>query len=154
MFKKQLSVNIKELDEQIAGLNEELKDWNKDSNYDSTMDKLKTLVELRKTLAESLKGNESSEAITEMDMQIKALTKELQTLERDDAYCDKMAKLDELTRIRCELAESQTNGSIKNVVVSGVLGIASVAIVLKYEEKDVITSKAFSMIPSVFRGSK
>ena len=154
MFKKQLSVNIKELDEQIAGLNEELKNWDKDSSYDSTMDKLKTLVELRKTLAESLKGNESSEAITEMDAQIKALTKEIHSLERDDAYCDKLAKLDELTRIRCELAESQTNGSIKNVVVSGVLGIASVAIVLKYEEKDVITSKAFSMIPSVFRGSK
>jgi len=154
MFKKQLNVNIKDLDLQIGKLSKELEKLKKDNKYEATMDKLKTLTELRATLAKSLKDGESNDGVLEMDKQIEELTKRVQHLGRDEAYSDKLNKLEELTKIRCQLAESKEKGSVKPIVVSGLLSIASVALILKYEETEVITSKAFGMATSLFKGSK
>lgn len=103
MFKKQITVNIKELDLKIAKLNEELEEIEDDDDkYDSTMDKMKRLTELR-----------------------------------------------------CKLFESKNTNSVKPLVVTGLFGIASTLVVLYYEDKEVIiTSKAFNIATSMFRGGK
>lgn len=154
MFNKQLKRNIKDLDLQIGKLSKELELLKKDGKYEATMDKLKSLTELRVNLAKSLKDKEISEAVLEMDKQIEELTKVLAHLSRDEEYSDRLAKLDELTKVRCQLKESAVNGSVRPVVVSGLLSIASIAIVLKYEETDVVVSKAYGIATSMFKGSK
>jgi hypothetical protein len=153
MFNKQLKVNIKDLDVQIGKLSKEVEELKKDNKYEATMDKLKSLTELRVNLAKSLKEDETSDAVLEMDKQIEELTKLIQNLGRDEEYSDKLAKLEELTKVRCQLAESKENGSVKPIVVSGLLSVASLVIVLKYEEKDVITSKALDITRNMFKRS-
>lgn len=155
MFKKkQLNVNIEQLDLQIGKLSEELEALKKDSKYESTIDKLKHLTELRAGLAKSLKENETSEAVMQMDKQIEELTLMLSNMGRNEEYSDKLHTLEELTKVRCQLAESKVNASVKPIMVSGLLSIASVVIVLKYEETEVITSKAFDMAKGIFKGGK
>lgn len=92
--------------------------------------------------------------IKDLDLKIGKLNKELETMEDDEKYEMTLVKLTELIDLRCKLSESKDNGSVKAVVISGLFGMASLIAVLKYEEKDVITSKAFSMATSMFRGSK
>ena len=92
--------------------------------------------------------------IKDLDLQIGKLNQELILEEDDDKYNTIIEKIESLTELRCKLSESRVNGSLKPVVVSGLLGIASVVIVLKYEEADVITSKAFNMATSMFRGGR
>lgn len=154
MFNKQLKRNIKDLDVQIGKLSKELEESKRDSKYETTIDKLKSLTEVRATLAKSLKEKESSDALLEMDKQIEELTKVVMNLRRDEEYSDKMKRLEELTKVRCQLQESNVNGSVKPVVVSGLLSIASIAIVLKYEETDVVVSKGFDIAKGMFKGSK
>lgn len=156
MFKKkQLNVNIKDLDLQIGKLNKELEEMEKDSKYEATMDKLKNLAEIRVNLAKGLKdGEKASPAMLELDKQIEELTKMMVYLGRDEKYSDKLAKLEELTKIRCQLAESKVKASVKPAVVTGLFGMASMVVVLKYEQAEVITSKAFGMATSMFKGSK
>ncbi len=158
MFKKQLTVNIEDLDRQIGKLSMELEDMEKDSKYEVTMDKLKILTDLRNSLMKDSKETkevEKSNAVIEMDKQIEELTRVVEQLRRDDAYSEKLAKLEALTKIRCQLEESKAKNSIKPLVVSGLLGVTSMLIVLKYEKDNVIiTSKAFNMVTSMFKGSK
>lgn len=92
--------------------------------------------------------------IKELDLKIGKLSEELEGVEDEGKIMSIMQQLDKLTELRCKLSESKENNSIKPVVVSSLFGVASLLIVLKYEEKDVITSKAFNMLPSIFRGSK
>ncbi len=153
--KKQLNVNIKDLDLQISKLSKELEELEQDSKYETTMAKLKDLTELRVSLAKSLKDNAKNlDSMIEMDKQIEELTAKLDLIERNDKYSEKLSKLEALTKVRCQLAESKVNGSIKPVVISGLFGLTSVLIVLKYEETEVITSKAFNMATSMFRGNR
>lgn len=92
--------------------------------------------------------------IEELDKQIGTLIEELEIVEDDEEFEKITKKLEALTNLRCKSAESRmVNGSVKNVVVSGVLGLVSLGIVLKYEEKEVIVSKAFNMLPTMFKGS-
>lgn len=90
--------------------------------------------------------------IREIDEQIGKLTKELNDLEYEQAYDMKMNRIKDLTDLRTKLAESREEGSVKGIVTSGALSIASVLIILKYEEKEIITSKAYSIATSMFRG--
>lgn len=92
--------------------------------------------------------------IEDLDLKISKLNEELETEENTQKYDLIIKKLEALTTLRCKLSESKVNGSVKPIVVSSLLGIASLVIVLKYEEKDVITSKAISMLPGMFRGGK
>jgi hypothetical protein len=157
MFKKkQLNVNINDLDLQISRLTKELEVTKRDSKYEATMEKLKALAELKTTLGKTddKVNDQPSDAVIELDKQIEELTKIIHNLSRDEEYSDKLAKLEALTKVRTQLAESRTLASVKPVVVSGLLSIASVAIVLKYEETGVITSKAFDMAKGMFRGGK
>lgn len=98
-----------------------------------------------------------SKNIKELDKKIGVINEELDTIDLiEDEEIERLTKqLDKYVDLRCKLAGSKNiNGSVKGAVVTGVFGIASVVIVLKYEETDVITSKAFNMATSMFRGSK
>lgn len=154
MFNNQLKRNIKDLDVQISKLTKEIEELERDSSYDVTMEKLTSLTELRVQLAKSLKEDEKSDAVMEMDKQIEELTKIVANLRKDDTYSDKLAKLEELTKTRCQLEESKVKDSVKPIVTSGLLSIASVVVILKYEKTEVITSKAFGIATSMFRGNK
>lgn len=86
----------------------------------------------------------------EINTHLEAMTLLTDETERELA----MSKLEQLTDLRTKLEDNRTKGSIKPLVVSGAFGLASVALVLKYEETGVITSKAFNMATSMIRGSK
>lgn len=94
--------------------------------------------------------------IEDLDSKIGVLTKELEEIEDEEEYEIAVSKIDSLVELRTKLAKSKADGrvSVKPVVISGLFGLASVLVVLKYEERDVITSKAFNMATSMFRGSK
>lgn len=93
--------------------------------------------------------------IKDLDLKISKLTNELEELEGDENnYDSKMNKLEKLIELRCKLSESKVNNSVKPLIVSGLFGLTSVVVVLKYEQTEVITSKAFNMATSMFRGSK
>lgn len=70
-----------------------------------------------------------------------------------------MKQIKELTELRTRLAESKVSERLfdkvklsPDVLVSGAISVASILIILKYEEKDVITSKAFGLATKLFRG--
>ena len=87
-----------------------------------------------------------------MDLKIAKLTEELEELGDFKKIEETMVKLERLTELRCKLSESSKLGSVKPAVVTGLFGVVSMVMVLKYEEKDIITSKAFNMVTSMFRG--
>lgn len=90
--------------------------------------------------------------IKDLDVRIGQLNEELLELEDSEEIEKTIKQIEQLTDIRCKLSESNKLGSIKPVVVSGLFGVASMVMVLKYEEKDIITSKAFGMVTNMFRG--
>lgn len=156
MFNRRLNANIKKLDLQIGQISDELSQMAKDGKYDVTVEKLKTLTEVRTQLAKGLKDNEKSDALVEMDKQIEELTMKLAHLIKDEVYAEKLEKLDELTKVRCQLADSKFKGSKLAVwappVIAGSFGIASTLMILKHEKTDIITSKAWNTAMSLFRG--
>lgn len=152
MFRRQLANNIEYLDLQIGKITKELEGLKQDTKYDVKMGKLESLVKIRKDLVAGLKDGQTSDAITALDVQIEELIKVIGLLEKDEYYTTKMQKLNDLTKLRTELAESKIKGSHVPIVISGVLGLTSVIAVLKHEKTDVITSKAFGMAQNLFRG--
>lgn len=92
--------------------------------------------------------------IEELDKKIGVLNKELDAAETYEDYETIMTKLESLTDLRCKLATSRVENSTKSVIVGGLLSVASLVVVLQYENENVITTKAFGMLPNMFRGSK
>lgn len=92
--------------------------------------------------------------IKDLDLKISKLSKELEEIEDNDEYDITMDKMKALTELRCKLSESKVNSSVKPLVVTGLFGVGSTLLVLYYERAEVITSKAFNNVTSMFRGSK
>jgi hypothetical protein len=152
MFGRQLRQNIGALDVQIGRLSKELEGLRKDTKYDVKMKTLMDLTELRSRLAKSKDDKESSDVIVGLDKQIEELTSLIENLGSDEAYTAKIKKLEDLTKIRCQLAEAKVKESNAPAIISGVVGISAIVLVLRYEKAEVITSKAFSMATKMFRG--
>lgn len=155
MFNKQLRRNIKQLDVQIGELTEELNGLKKDTKYDIKMRTLEDLVELRGKLMKNKKEDEASDVVIELDRQIEDLTMIISKLHSDVDYSEKVAKLDELTKIRGQLAEVKSKESNAPVVISVISvlgGITTTVMVLKHEKTDIITSKAWNIASGLFRG--
>ena len=152
MLKRHLATNIEYLDAQIGKISKELEGVKQDTKYDVKMSKLESLVEIRCKLEKTVKEGEISDAIVELDKQIEELIKIMTVLEKDEYYTTKMQKLNDLTKLRNELAESKIKGSYMPLVITGVLGATQLLMVLKHEKTDVITSKAFGWVPNLFRG--
>lgn len=91
--------------------------------------------------------------IKSLDFKIALLSTKLTSEEDDVQYEKALTKIEDLTKVRCQLASSLQESSNKGAVISGIFGVAGIVIVLKYEEKEIITSKAFSMLTGLFRGA-
>lgn len=158
MFNKQLRRNIESLDVQIGVLTKELEGLKKDTKYDAKMRMLSDFGELRSKLTmKNEKDGTKSDVIVELDKQIEDLTQIIGELESDEIYVQKVKKLEDLTKVRCQLAEAKARESnistYMPAIISGTVGIALTLIVLNYEKEDIITSKnAFGIVTRMFRG--
>lgn len=151
MYNKQLKVNIEQLDLRIAKLNKNIEEMDGKHSYENKMNTLNDFITLRGQLVK-IYGDEPSAVIIELDEQIEGLSVELKNYEREDTYQTTLQQLENLTKVRCQLAESRIKGSHASTLISGLLGISAILLVLHYEKTDVVTSKAFGMIGNIFRG--
>jgi hypothetical protein len=151
MNNRQLKLNIEQLDLRIAKLGTEIEEMGTNNGYESKMGTLTDLMNLRDQLKKNY-GDKPSNVIKELDRQIDELVVELKNYARDDVYQTKLKNLDALTKVRCQLAESGFKGSNAPALISGLLGVASILLVLHYEKTDIVTSKALSIATSLFRG--
>lgn len=62
-----------------------------------------------------------------------------------------LTRIEDLTKVRCQLAESKTLMSNAKDWIAGSLGVATTMMVLKHEKTEVITSKAFGLAGKLFR---
>jgi predicted RNase H-like nuclease (RuvC/YqgF family) len=152
MFNKQLRHNIKSLDAQIGELSKELEGLKKDTKYDSKIRMLSDLIGFRTQLAGKNEKDSKSDAIVELDRQIEELTKLVENLVSDEVYIAKMQKLEELTKVRCLLAEAKVKESNAPAIIGLVGSISGILLVLNYEKKDIITSKAIGIATKLFGG--
>lgn len=152
MFNRQLRKNIAMLDVEIGELGKELNGLAKDTKYDVSMRALEDLTELRCKMTKSLKDNETSDVLIELDKQIEEHTMIIKGVHSDVAYAEKLKKLEELTKARCQLSEVKSKESNAPVVITGLVGLSAIALVLHYEKTEIVTSKAFSIATKMFRG--
>lgn len=99
-------------------------------------------------------GKQVTINIKDLDDKIGKLNEELENALTQEEYETIINKLESLVTLRCKLASSRDENSVKSVVVGGLLSVASLVVVLQFEDENVITTKAFNMIPSLFKGSK
>lgn len=97
--------------------------------------------------------------IKAIDERIAVLMEELDNDESGEQTIFISMKLERLIEMRDKLSQNKVNESNSKEIISGALGIGAslvgivgLKMVLKYEETDVVTSKAFSMLPKLFRG--
>jgi predicted RNase H-like nuclease (RuvC/YqgF family) len=151
MFNKQLRHNIGALDAQIGELSKELEGLKKDTKYDVKIRTLGDLIEFRSKLVKN-QGDEKSDVVIELDKQIEELTMIIYNVESDEEYTAKLQKLEDLTKIRCQLSDAKVKESNAPAVMSSLVGLGAIVLVLKHEKADIITSKAFSIATKMFRG--
>lgn len=151
MFNKQLRQNIGFLDAQIGELSRELDGLKKDTKYDAKIRMLGDLADLRVKLVKD-KNDEKSDTVVELDKQIEELTRMVIQLESDEVYTAKVKKLEDLVGLRCQLSEAKVRESNVPAIITGVAGLTAIVLVLKHEQTEIITSKAFSIATKMFRG--
>jgi predicted RNase H-like nuclease (RuvC/YqgF family) len=153
MFNKHLRHNIDSLDLQIGELSKELDGLKKDTKYDVKIRLLSDLTDLRvKLVGKNEKADEKSDVVIELDRQIEELAKMIGFLESDEVYTETLHKLDELTKVRCQLAEAKVKESNAPVIITSLVGLSAIALVLHYEKAEIVTSKAFGIATKMFRG--
>lgn len=90
--------------------------------------------------------------IKELDKQIGELALHIKE-ETTDVKIDKYLKrMEQLIELRAKLAESLETGSIKRELISGAISVGAICLILKYEEANVITTKALGLATKLFRG--
>lgn len=89
--------------------------------------------------------------IKELDNQIGRLIKRYEESEDDVERTVIMEEIDDLTGIRQKLKSSKVEGSNNNILISGALSIATVVLIMKYEEANVIATKAFGIATRMFK---
>jgi hypothetical protein len=151
MFNKQLKHNIKALDAQIGKLGKEIEELQNDNKYEVKMRTLSDLTDLRSKLTKD-KDSDKSDVVIEIDKQIEELASLIAKVEFDDTYSTKMKQLEELTKVRCLLAESKLKGSYTSEIITGVASISAILLILKYEQTDILTSKSINIAMKLFRG--
>lgn len=76
----------------------------------------------------------------------------LVTTEDEVEYNKAMQKIEELTKLRSQMTEDKVKDSSRDVIVSGIFGLVGVVMVIHHEQTNAVTSKAFGMIPKLFKG--
>lgn len=90
--------------------------------------------------------------IKAMDKHIGKLMQELVVEPHSDTYEEIQSKIDDMTKVRTQMSESIARESNSKEVLTGVIGLVATTVVLKHENLNVITSKAFSLATKMFRG--
>lgn len=62
-----------------------------------------------------------------------------------------LEEMEALKDIRIDLKTSRVEGSNSHLWVSGVVSIASILLIMNYEEEDVITTKAWNIATRIFK---
>lgn len=153
MFNKQLKLNIADIDKIIGVLSKEIEEHKKDSKYEIKMEKLQALTEIRSKLGK-VDDKNKSDAVIELDKQIDELTKVICHLESDYEYAAKLKKLEDLTKIRTQLADSKVKESLAPHLISGALSLGAVLLVLNYEKTEIIRGQAFGVAMKLFGRGK
>ena len=86
-----------------------------------------------------------------IDVQISKLLVELSELEDERDIKRIQGRLDDLIRMRTDLAESRDRETMKPIILSGAIQFASILTVLQFEKNDVITSKIFGVATKMFK---
>lgn len=89
--------------------------------------------------------------IRDLDNQIGELLSKYEQTEGEVEKTVIFEEIEALTNIRLELKASKVEGSTAGVWVSGAISIATVVLIMKYEETDVIATKAFNIATRIFR---
>lgn len=147
---RQLKHNIQQLDLRIGEISKQIREHEKTNGYENVLSTLTDLIKLRSQLAKAY--DDSSEVVEELDRQIEELTVSVTTIERSGDYESKVKHLEELSKVRCQLAESLAKQSNAPAIISGLFGVSAVLLVLHYEKTEIVTSKAFGLATSLFRG--
>lgn len=62
-----------------------------------------------------------------------------------------LEEIESLTDIRVDLKTSKVEGSNSHIWISGAISIASMLLIMSYEEEDVITTKAWNIATRIFK---
>ena len=62
-----------------------------------------------------------------------------------------LEEIEALKDIRIDLKTSKVEGSNSHLWISGAISIASILLVMNYEEEDVITTKAWNIVTRIFK---
>lgn len=89
--------------------------------------------------------------LKELDNQIGELLTDYEGCKEESRRSALMNEIKELTDIREKLKASRETGSNSHLWVSGTISIATILLVMKYEETNVITSKAYNIATRIFR---
>ena len=89
--------------------------------------------------------------IRDLDNQIGELLSKYEHTEEEIEKTIIFEEIENLTKIRTELKASQVEGSNSAIWVSGALSIATVVLIMKYEQTDVIATKAFNIATRIFK---
>ena len=97
------------------------------------------------------KKSKLQENIEALDLEIGVLTEELIDAEGDHKETI-IARIEKLVDIRNVLVTDKVNCSHSKEIVSGAIALVGILAVLKYEQTDIITTKALGMATKLFRG--
>lgn len=89
--------------------------------------------------------------IKKIDVKIGELMEELIVAENPDDQELILVRIDELTKVRNKLSSDKVSESYSKELISGAIGLTSMVLVLRYEKADIITSKAFDMVKSMYK---
>lgn len=89
--------------------------------------------------------------VKDLDNKIGELLELYESTEDDVKRAELMDEIKDLTDIRSKLNTSKVEDSNSSLWVSGALSIATVVLIMKYEETDIITSKAFNIATRIFK---
>lgn len=86
-----------------------------------------------------------------IDVKIGNLIEELSETEKQEEQEMILVKIDDLTKIREKLSNNKVSESYSKELISGAIGLTSMVLVLRFEKADIITSKAFGLVPNLFK---
>ena len=90
--------------------------------------------------------------IEKIDVLIARIAGELMYETEPDEVEVRLQRIDELTKIRLKLVESKVTASYSKELVTGAISLVGMALVLKHEKAEIITSKAYTIATKMFRG--
>lgn len=94
------------------------------------------------------KNTEKSELEKAIDERIAHLNETIEDSEKDQTAID---NLKQLVDAKTEL-EGEKHSINPNVIISAVGSLAGIVLIIKHENLNVITSKALSFVPKIFKG--